>query len=160
LSRPPTSCAKAIATATVIPGHRVASGQGGDARFPNGTIALQLPAFRAWIPDLVAWLGGEPFPGTLNLRMPGRVAIGRPEILTPALRWTELLPAERFFLSRARLQVAGTDHPVWLYMPDPATKPDHFQAADTLELIGRFIPDAAYGRLVQLDYDPAAITLN
>lgn len=30
---------------TVVQGHRVASGQGGDSRFPDATIELQKPAF-------------------------------------------------------------------------------------------------------------------
>jgi len=141
----------------VVPGHRVASGQGGDPRFPSGTIDLQLPFLRAGIPDLTDWLGGEPFAGTLNLRMAGPVTIRRPEIMLPHVRWTAALPAETFFLSKATLAVGGRRHAVWLYMPDPATKPDHFQPADRVELLGRAMAGVAYGTSVGLAYDPAAI---
>ena len=36
-------------TARLLPGHRVASGQNGNPRFPGGTMRMQLPHFRALV---------------------------------------------------------------------------------------------------------------
>lgn len=149
----------ASVAATVVSGHRVASGLGGDPRFPQGTITPQLPFFRRAMPDMVAFLGGEPFPGTINLKVDGRVEVRCPEFRLPDVRWTDAFPPETFYLSRAALQADDAAHPVLLYIPDPATKPDHFQPADRIELLASRIEGVAYGAAVRLLYDPDAILI-
>lgn len=145
--------------ARVVQGHRVASGRCGDPRFPDGTIAPQLPLFRARVAEFDAYLGAAAFPGTINLRVDGLVAPLRPEIVIPGLRWSAQAPAETFFLSRAALDHAGRRHPVYLYMPDPATKPDHHQPAGTIELLAARIDGLAYGDAVVLHHRPEAILI-
>ena len=144
----------------VVRGHRVASGLGGDRRFPAGTIALQLPIFRDLVPALEAHLGGPAHPGTINLRLAGaRRRILRPEIILEHVRWTPLFPPETFYLSRAELVHDGREHPVFLYIPDPATKPDHHQASNVIELLARRIEGLEYGDAATLRFRPDAIAI-
>ena len=149
------------ATGEVVAGHRVASGAGGDPRFPRGTIVPQLPFLRAAIPGFDAHLGAPPFPGTINLRFDGRtVTILRPELRVPAVRWTEQFPPENFLLSRCRLERRGVALPAFLYIPDPATKPDHYQPGSVVELLCGLVAGLAYGETVELLYAPAAISID
>lgn len=135
----------------IVRGHRVASGACGDPRFPLGSIAAQLPYFRAQVPSFEAYLGGPAHAGTINLGFRGRrVALGRAELVVSQVAWTDCFPPENFFLSRAELEANGRVHRVFLYVPDPATKPDHPAAPDGVELLAQFIPDLAYGDSVIL----------
>lgn len=147
----------ADAAATVVPGHRVASGTGDDPRFPAGTIRPQLPFFAAAAPALFAHLGAPPFPGTVNLRLRCAVVPGTPDCRLPDIRWTDQLPAETFLLSRAWLEAGTGWQPMLLYIPDPLTKPDHHQPADVVELLGPLIAGLAYGATVKLRYPAAAL---
>lgn len=145
---------------TVARGHRVASGACGDPRFPAGTIAPQLAFFRRLVPDLEGWLGGPAHPGTINVCFADRrVTILAPEIVLREVRWTGIFPPETFFLSRAELVRDGTAHPAFLYIPDPATKPDHPTAPGVVELLAGFIPGLAYGHDVLLRHSADAIRL-
>ena len=49
-------------SAVVVKGHGVASGVGGDPRFPQGTLRIQFPIFSALGLDLSGY-----HPGTINL---------------------------------------------------------------------------------------------
>lgn len=146
--------------AVVVRGHRVASGACDDPRFPAGTIALQLPRFRRLVAEFDAYLGGPAFPGTINLAVGGRVVVDTPGIRLAAVAWTAVFPPETFFLAGGRLHHRGLRHPVFLYMPDPATKPDHLQPPDRIELLAAWIPDLNYGDPVRLDYPAAALTIS
>lgn len=134
----------------VTRGHRVASGAGGDARFPLGTIRPQLPFFRRAIANFDAYLGGPPFPGTINVALAEEMAIVPPDHRIAAVRWTDQFPPENFLLSRCALIHDGIRHPAFLYMPDPATKPDHFQPADMVEILASFVPGIGYGDRVTI----------
>lgn len=150
-----------ISHGTIVRGHRVASGLGRDRRFPEGTIAAQLPFFRRLVPGFDAHLGGSAFPGTINVGFAGCVvAPARPEIRLVGIDWTAHFPPETFFLSRCAL-VAGdaVEVPVFLYMPDPVTKPGHFQPSGIVELLARFVPGLAYGTPVALRHDAAAVMI-
>lgn len=132
-------------------GHRVASGHGCDARFPEGTIALQLPFFRQLIPEFENHLGGRAYPGTINVALDCKQVVRlEPEYSLTKLRWTDLFPPETFFLSKATLEHRGEAHPVFLYIPDPTTKPDHIQRQDVVELLARWLPEVRYGDRVSL----------
>ena len=144
----------------VIPGHRVASGLNGDPRFPEGTIRPQLPFFRAAIAGFDTFFGeGGVFAGTVNVALPGKISIVAPEIRLAQVLWTDRLPPENFFLSRGELLHRGRSRPCLLYIPDPATKPDHIQDAATLELLTAHIADLTYGDLVEVRYRPEAIAV-
>ena len=136
----------------VVRGHRVASGEAGDPRFPRGTIAAQLPVFRARGVDLSDH-AGPIHPATLNVRLSGRVRLRRPEITLHDVRWSDQVPAETFHLSRGTVVAHGMRHKAWLYMPDRATKPDHHQPPDIVELLAGWIPAFAYGTAVVLGCD-------
>ena len=145
--------------ATVVRGHRIASGACGDPRFPAGTIALQLPFFRRLVPKFDAYLGCPAFAGTINLAVGRAVTIDNPEICLNAIGWTPLFAPERFFLSQGMLNHRGGRYPVFLYMPDPATKPDHAQPPDRIELLAAPIAGLAYGDRVSLHYAAAALAI-
>lgn len=144
----------------VTRGYRVASGAGGDPRFPGGTIAPQLPFFRDRIAGFDAWLEGPAFPGTINLTFAGcEVTLPEPDFVLPAVAWTPCFPPETFLLSRCMLVAGAVHHPAFAYRPDPATKPDHFQPAGILELLAAFVPGLAYGAEVTLRHKPGAIRI-
>lgn len=149
------------ASGEIARGHRVASGASGDPRFPEGTIAAQLPLLRCAIPDLDTYLHGPAFAGTINVRFGGaRVRLRRPELFVPELRWTAHFPPESFHLSRAVLTVEDRPPlPVFLYIPDPATKPDHIQPDSIVELLAAFAPGLGYGMSVTLRYATAALSI-
>lgn len=144
----------------VARGHRVASGRGGDARFPHGTIAPQLPAFRRIVPGFDLHLGGAAHPGTINVRLlGGDMLLGEPEHRTGPVRWTEVFPPESFLLSRCLLRHRGVERPAFLYVPDPATKPDHHQPGDVIELLAPLVPGLRYGDAVAIGRAPGIFTV-
>ncbi|MBX7211107.1 MAG: hypothetical protein K1X78_22565 [Verrucomicrobiaceae bacterium] len=135
-------------TATIVPGHRVASGLNGDPRFPGGTIRLQMPAFLKHGIDL-----GSFHPGTLNVSTaPFRHRVLRARHTVRQLKWHPVEPPEDF--SFFDVTVHRTDAaPVsgWIYLPHPDTKPAHFQRPDVLELLLPWMDDVAYGSAVRLE---------
>jgi len=145
----------------VTRGHRVASGQGGDPRFPQGTVAMQLPLLREALPELETWLGGAPFAGTINIALDdARIGPGTPDATLPALRWTAHFAPETFFLSRVVLVHAGIARRAWLYVPDPATKPpDHPARVGVVELLAQEVPDLSYGAPVRLRCAPRTLRI-
>jgi hypothetical protein len=148
-------------SAVVARGHGVASGQyTTDARFPEGTIRLQLPFFAAHGLDLDAYFSGNFLAATLNLDVaPYRAQILQPEFILSSVKWTDLLPAENFYLSAARIGFGGRLYKAMLYIPDPATKPDHFQPPTIVETIAEPVAGLGYGDAVTLHYHPAAMRL-
>ncbi|MBV8848835.1 MAG: hypothetical protein JOZ16_04545 [Methylobacteriaceae bacterium] len=142
----------------VARGHGVASGTARDRRFPNGTIRLQLPFFEGAIANFQAYLGGSPFAGTINIAVDTEaVVIMRPEFRLPEVRWTDVFGPETFYLSAAQLVHGDGRYPVFLYMPDPASKPDHHQPRQVVELLARRLPEVSYGNRVTLLFRPDAI---
>ena len=80
----------------------------------------------------------------------GAIMLGEPEFRIGPIRWTDALPPEKFLISTCVLDHHERRHPAYLYVPDPATKPAHHQAADIMEVLGPFIPDLAYGDAVAI----------
>ncbi len=158
---PDASAALLQLSAVVARGHGVASGQcAADTRFPGGTIRMQLPFFAAQGLDLDAYFSGSFLAATLNLDVaPCRVQILRPEFVLSSVKWTDLMPAENFFLSAARIGFGEYLYKAMLYIPDPATKPDHFQPPTIVEAIAEPISGLGYGDVVALHYNPAAMRL-
>lgn len=143
----------------VIPGHRIASGTSEiDRRFPQGSIAMQMPHFKRQGLDLTAYFGGEFFKGTLNVSIePLTWEIVKPEYVIRDVRWTELQPAENFFLSPAALSYDGRSYRAMIYIPDPATKPGHFNPPHIVDVLAPQIPGIGYGSEVELSYNSAAV---
>jgi hypothetical protein len=158
---PDASSALRQVSAVVARGHGVASGQStSDTRFPQGTIRLQLPFFAARGLDLDAYFSGNFLSATINLDVaPYRVQILQPEFFLSSVKWTDLMPAENFFLSAARIGFGERLYKAMLYIPDPATKPDHFQPPTIIETVAEPIARLGHGDAVTLHYSPAAMRL-
>ena len=141
--------------ATVIRGHRVASGLSGDPRFPGGTLAMQAPFFRERGLDLSGW-----HHSTLNLSIaPARFEILEARHTFRNLSWHPTEPAEDFSFFDCRVRRVGGDDFPWIagliYFPHPDTKPEHHQPPDVLEAIAReFINGLDYGDRLELAVDP------
>ena len=144
----------------VTQGHRVASGLCDDPRFPVGTIRPQLPFFAEAVVGFADYLGGEPYPGTINVSFPGcRVEILQPEHQLRGIAWTPVFSAEDFYLSPCILAHVGEEVPGYLYIPSPATKPDHPANPSVVEVLCRRVEGIAYGDTVTLLYHPKAIAI-
>lgn len=127
--------------ARVIRGHGVASGKGKDNRYPEGTLALQVPFFRERGLDLSGY-----FRGTLNLDIsPFRFSCRQPDFFFEGIDWSPHIPAENFLFFRVALLYEGERHAGLVYMPDPATKTDHPQPEHMLEVIMPWITGISYG---------------
>lgn len=134
--------------ARIVPGHRVASGQKNDPRFPGGTLNMQAPHFRALGLDLSVF-----HPGTLNASIaPARYEVVQPKFTFRRVQWHPVEPAEDFSFFDVRL---SRSHGAWfdglIYYPHPETKPEHFQSPDVLELLMPPINDLHYGDEVRLE---------
>jgi hypothetical protein len=136
---------------TVVRGHRVASGQNGDSRFPGGTIRMQAPHFRA------RGLEISPFyAGTLNVSIaPYRYRILQPRLTLRQVLWHPTEPAEDFSFFDVQLML---EDPAFIsgliYHPHPETKPEHFQANDVLELLLPWTDGLGEGMQVRLVVPP------
>ena len=134
----------------VVHGHGVASGKSGDPRFAGGTIALQIPHFRALGLDLSAF-----HPGTINVDVSPRAFHPGPgALLFERVKWHPEWPAETFSFARAVLVHRGVRHPAYVYWPHPDTKVGHFQPRGVAEIIAPRIPGLAYGDSVALETTP------
>ncbi|MEM9770031.1 MAG: hypothetical protein AAF889_00250 [Cyanobacteria bacterium P01_D01_bin.73] len=130
----------------VIAGHGVASGRSPQSPYPESTIALQKPHFKAGGLDLDGY-----FEGTLNISIsPRNFKLIQPRHTFPLLRWTELHPPETFSFVRCQIQFQNGEYDGWIYYPHPETKAVHFQDASTLEAIAVPIPRINYGDPVTL----------
>ena len=163
----------------LIQGHQVASGLGGDRRFPRGTIAEQLPHFYQLGLDLSPY-----YLGTLNLSIaPYHYHIQQATYSFQNVRWSAIAPPEDFSFFACQLtpmrdltSEVSTD-PIsansvsadWvrtdqvsaeqvsyhglIYYPHPETKPEHFQPPDILEVLAPKIAGVQYGDRFQLTVD-------
>lgn len=140
-------------TGIVIPGHGVASGKGGDPRYPNGTISQQISLFQERGLDLSPY-----YPGTINLDIrPWRYIIAEPSYFFEGVDWSEFIDPENFFFFKCKAQYQEQSFNGYIYLPDPATKSDHFQPNDMLELILPEIHGVQYGDHFQIDVPDSAM---
>lgn len=136
---------------TVIKGHGVASGQGGDPRFPKGTIQMQKPAFAKQGLNLDHY-----FPGTINVSIhPHQYIVQQAKYTFRQVQWTENAPPEDFSFFDCRVSLPHDRQLIGLiYYPHPETKPEHFQDPTTLEVLTEFVDDLTYGMSLELSLDP------
>lgn len=134
--------------ATIVQGHRVASGLNGNPKFPGGTLRMQLPFFAALGLDLSAF-----YPGTLNVSIaPLNYRVGKPSHTFRQLKWHPEDPAEDFsFFDVVVHRENGPPVRGWIYFPHPDTKPTHFQKPDVLELLLPWTEGLDYGTKLRLD---------
>ena len=134
--------------ATIVQGHRVASGLNGNPRFPGGTLRMQLPHFRELGLDLSGY-----HLGTLNVSItPLSYRVVNPKLTFRDVKWHPTEPEEDFSFFDVVLHrddaapVSGL-----IYFPHPDTKPEHFQKPDVLELLLPWTEGIEYGMKVQLE---------
>lgn len=138
-------------------GHGVASGRGGDPRFPGGTIRMQLPHFAARGLELNAYHSG-----TLNVSIrPHTYRVLRPKVTFRNVKWHPVEPEEDFSFFDCRVRI-GNAAPVdaLVYYPHPETKPEHFQPPDILEILAPYLPDIRYGEPVVLELPEGQIRVD
>lgn len=140
-------------TGIVIAGHGVASGKGKDPRYPEGTLKLQIPFFAKKGLDLTPY-----FRGTINLNIaPFRFIIGKPNHFFRSIAWSQYIPPENFYFIEVSVINRSKKYHGYIYMPDPATKMDHFQHESTLELILPEIEGLQVGDRLFLEVDEAQL---
>jgi hypothetical protein len=134
--------------ATIVQGHRVASGLNGNPRFPGGTLRMQFPFFRDLGVDLSSY-----HLGTLNVSIaPLSYRVGTPRHTFRQLKWHPMDPAEDFSFFDVVVHRENAS-PVrgWIYFPHPDTKPTHFQKPDVLELLLPWTEGLDYGTSMMLE---------
>jgi hypothetical protein len=139
----------------VVQGHGVASGRSAHSPYPCGSVAMQMPFFKALGLDL-----SDCWAGTMNVSIaPHTWALKRADYCFEKLVWTHLHPAETF--SFVRLQLGWQQHTVsaWLYYPHPETKTAHHQPRTMVEIIAPRLEGVAYGDVVQLTLAGEAIQM-
>lgn len=116
---------------------------------------MQLPHFARLGLDLSAY-----HRGTLNLDIsPLTYRLLKPHLTFEQLKWHPVEPAETFSFFDARLLHAAKTHEVLIYFPHPETKPEHFQAPTTLEILAPWIDGLGYETIIQLAIDPEQMIL-
>ncbi len=127
---------------SVVEGHRVASGQNRDPRFPEGTLAVQIPHFLALGLDLRMY-----YRATLNVSfVPYRFVPKVPVARFRQLKWCPTEPAEDFSFFDCAVAVPGDPlRSGLIYYPHPETKPEHFQSHHVLEILTTRLPGIDYG---------------
>jgi hypothetical protein len=137
----------------VVQGHGVASGVAANSPYPQGSVSMQLPFFKARGLDL-----SDCWPGTLNISIaPHTWLLAHADYCFEHVEWTHLHPPETF--SFVRLQLLWRQYAVaaWLYRPHPETKVTHHQANTVVEVIAPRLDGLAYGDHVQLVFSPGSI---
>ena len=126
--------------ATIIHGLGHASGKAHDRGPENGTILLQKPLLKKYLPEIVTCHNG-----TINLLLDSPFEVRIPEIVTPPLRWRPSTPKfdERFGLSEVAFFLSGKTYRAWLYMTE---KSPHLLKTGVVELLAEYIPDVSYGQ--------------
>jgi len=148
---------KYIVQGIVTEGHRVASGLAKEPRFPNGTLALQIPRFAERGLDLSGY-----HQGTLNVSIaPHSFCIGQAWKSFAGVKWSPVMPEENFSFYRCGIRPVDTEifTDALVYWPHPSTKPEYFQSSSVLEILAPFIKGIGYGSEVELRFSPEEIEI-
>ncbi|RAJ15407.1 hypothetical protein [Arenibacter echinorum] len=141
--------------AIVKQGHGVASGKAKDPRYPNGTLKAQYQHFSQKGLDLSPY-----FLGTINLDIaPYFFKILKPKYFLENINWSTHIPPENFYFFDVSLHINKNSYNGLIYMPDPATKAEHFQNPTILEVILPKIEELNYGDTVIIEVDDKQIEL-
>lgn len=144
-----------VVKGTIVAGHGVASGQGGDSRYPGGTLRMQMPYFLEYGIDLSSY-----HIGTINVALgEKKIQVLAPKFKVINFAWSSHIPPENFFFFDVQAIFEGRACIGLIYMPDPATKTDHFQDSAVLELLLPFIPGIKSGKSISLRVDDAQIKI-
>lgn len=146
------------AVGLITRGHRIASGQHRDVRFPQGTLAMQSPFFKQNGFDITRF-----FKGTLNISLlDADFKLGRPSYFFPLVQWSTDLTPENFSFYQCSLTMNGcsTIHESFVYWPHPSTKPEFKQDPSVLEVIAPFIEEAHYGDEITITADSSSINFS
>lgn len=141
--------------AKVVRGYGVASGKNFDSRFPDGTIAMQIPFFAEQGLDLNSF-----YKGTINLDLyPGSFKLVEPKFQFADLKWSDQLAPENFSFYPCKLSSIGQglQHDCLVYWPHPSTKPEFHQSERVLEIMGPWIPSISYGSEILISAEPNCI---
>lgn len=137
-------------TGTLVPGHRVASGQSAHSPYPRGTIEMQQPHFLSLGVDLSPF-----YPGTLNVSIAPHSFELVPPTTLHYVKWSPHHEAESF--SFVPVTLTWLQQPAsycvyegLIYYPRPETKIDHFQDPAVIELLMPWIEGIGYGSGVTL----------
>lgn len=132
---------------TLVSGYQVDSGNSTrDKRFPLGTLRMQAPYFAALGFDFDEYFDRKHVWGSLNVDIaPYTYTQVKSDHFLKAVHWTDLQPAENFFITYATVKFRDQSYKAIVYNPDPATKPNHFQFPTIMQFIAEKIPDIAYG---------------
>jgi hypothetical protein len=131
----------------VTSGHGVASGQRKDDRYPDGTLALQTSHFLEYGLDISIY-----HRATVNVDVsPYHFLILKSKHFFPNVSWSRHIPPENFYFFDTVLQFQNKSYEGLIYMPDPKTKPEHFQSTSVLEVLCEKIPGLCYGSKVTLN---------
>jgi hypothetical protein len=140
----------------VVRGHGVASGQAVGSPYPQGSVAMQMPFFKARGLDL-----GDCWAGTVNVSIaPHTWALLQADHCFERLAWTHLHPPETFSFARLQMLWRAKSIGAWLYYPHPETKAAHHQNASVMEIIAPRMDGLAYGDAVALQYAAGALRIS
>jgi hypothetical protein len=138
---------------TVVPGHGVASGRALNSPYPQGSVAMQMPFFKARGLDL-----SHCWAGTLNVSVaPKTWSVLHADYCFAQVTWTHLHPPETFSFVSLQLLWRTQSIDAWLYYPHPETKAAHHQNASVMEIIAPRLDGLTYGDSLTLQYTTGAL---
>jgi hypothetical protein len=136
-------------------GHGVASGVSAGSPYPQGSIAMQAPFFKALGLDLSGC-----YSGTLNVSVaPARWKIAQPAFLFENVKWTDLHPPETFSFVPCDITYRAVTVKGWLYFPHPETKAAHWQDASVMEVIAPRLVGLGYGEPIDLRFPDGSLLI-
>ncbi len=140
----------------VVRGHGVASGQAAGSPYPQGSVVMQMPFFKARGLDL-----SNCWAGTVNVSIAPRTwSLLQADHCFERLAWTHLHPPETFSFVRLHMLWRAKSIGAWLYYPHPETKAAHHQNANVMEIIAPRLDGLAYGDAVALQYVQGALQID
>ena len=133
----------------ITQGHGVASGRAANSPYPQGSIAMQAPHFKARGLDLAGY-----FLATLNVSIaPWQWRMLQPTFRFENMTWTDLHPPETFSFLRGELVHHESKVSAWLYYPHPETKAAHWQSRSVMEIIAPRLNALGYAANVTLLFE-------